>query len=346
MHLCKSLSITHYPTLFFIGSGPFYDTDPITKTLFGRKRSAGIMGESPVSNTIKFQGNWQYTDSVLDWIKTMQALSRWHTWSTKGFGKRLRNFFIRKKIRNEQLPLGVPDAKAVVSRNGSVNSDSSIAGSFSSSTNDEKVEYLEKRVEKWKNATDEITKVAVRTAAMLDSVLFADENSTDMFTLLNERGAWKDFKSSTSINDIYRFCVLEIALDYCQRVGDTVGTKVVDKLVASDLSNDELVDASSNMETIILDELKKQEPFCGILDNCIAIDMKDDSCRPKICPFVNENACRYTTSCMDSSVVADYAEALKISFDELVQSSSSSKNADEMTTNSATENKRKGGWGF
>ena len=114
MQLCKAAGITHYPTLLFIGSGPFYDTDPISKILFGKK-SAGMMGEAPVSNTVKFQGNWQYYDSVLDWIKTMQALSRWHTWSTKGFGKRLRSFFLPERKQNKQLPLGVPNKGSSIS---------------------------------------------------------------------------------------------------------------------------------------------------------------------------------------------------------------------------------------
>lgn len=323
MELCSSVSITHYPTLMFIGSGPFHDTDPITRTLLGRKSSAGMMGESPVVNTIKFQGNWQLPDSILDWINTMQALSRWHIWSTKGFGKRLRNFFIREKIQNEELPLGVPSRRAV--------SGSSSSASSSSIDND-KVKDLEEQVEKLKNATNEITKVALRTATMLESVLLVKENSTDMFTLLDERDAWTDVRSTTSISDIYRFCVMEVSLDYCQRVNDAVGTKVVEKLLSSDLSSEELSDASTNLETLILNETKKEEPFCGILDKCIEEGMKEDSCRPKTCPFLNENACRVTTSCMDSSVVVDYAEALKMDADLLLGTSTSSKKTDDATT--------------
>jgi len=345
MELCKSIKVTHYPTLMFIGSGPFYDTDPITKLLLGKERSAGVMGESPVPNTIKFQGNWQYTDSILDWIKTMQALSRWHTWSTKGFGKRLRNLILRGKMQNEQLPLGVPGRSTSSSSSSSSSSTSSLKGGASAAT-DADIEYLQKQVEKWQNATDDITKVAVRTATMLDSVLFENEKSTDMFTLLDERDAWKDMKSSTDLNDIYRFCVMEVALDYCQRLADTVGTKVVDKLIASDLSSDELLAASDNMETLILDELNTQEPYCGILDTCIASDMKDESCRPKSCPFINENACRYTTSCYDPSVVVEYAEALKLDMDTLMKSSSPGGGAGASETATAIEEKKKGGWGF
>ena len=352
MELCKSIKVTHYPTLMFIGSGPFYDTDPITKLLLGKDKSAGVMGESPVPNTVKFQGNWQYTDSILDWIKTMQALSRWHTWSTKGFGKRLRNLILREKIQNEQLPLGVPGRSASSdSSSSSSSSVSSLKGGASSSTSaaatDADIEYLQKQVEKWQNATDDITKVAVRTATMLDSVLFENEKSTDMFTLLDERDAWKDMKSATDLKDIYRFCVMEVALDYCQRFAETVGNKVVDKLIASDLSSEELMAASDNMDTLIMDELNILEPYCGILDTCIASDMKDESCRPKTCPFINENACRYTTSCYDPSVVVEYAEALKLDMDTLMKSSSPAPGAGTGAgeTVTATEQKKKGGWG-
>ena len=140
MQLCKAAGITHYPTMLFIGSGPFYDTDPVSKILFGKK-SAGVMGEAPVSNTVKFQGNWQYYDSILDWIKTMQALSRWHTWSTKGFGKRLRNFFLPERKQNKQLPLGVPYKSSRTSPIAN-----SGASNDSTKTSDGNVAFLEKQV--------------------------------------------------------------------------------------------------------------------------------------------------------------------------------------------------------
>lgn len=174
---------------------------------------------------------------------------------------------------------------------------------------------------------------------MLDSVLFGDENSTDIFTLLDERDAWKDMNSYNDLNDVYRNCAMEVSLDFCQRVADSVGTKVVDKLIASsNLSSEELMKASENIEALISDELKTEEPYCGTLDNCIATDMKDESCRPKTCPFVNTLACRFTNSCMEPSVVVDYAEALGLDIDSLLKSPSSKGGAKESGT--------KRGWGF
>merc|ERR1712183_839749 len=99
------------------------------------------MGESPVSNTVKFQGNWQYGDSILDWIKTMQALSRWHTWNSEGLGKRLRTFFMPKRQKNEQLPLGVPGAGIGSSNTGS----------------DANVALLEGQIDLYKKSVKELT---------------------------------------------------------------------------------------------------------------------------------------------------------------------------------------------
>jgi hypothetical protein len=58
IQLCKALSVTYYPTLLFVGSGPYHATDPVTGAILGAK-SAGVMGPAPVWNTVKFQGNWQ-----------------------------------------------------------------------------------------------------------------------------------------------------------------------------------------------------------------------------------------------------------------------------------------------
>mmetsp|Transcript_34092 Transcript_34092/g.80241 ORF Transcript_34092/g.80241 Transcript_34092/m.80241 type:complete len:432 (+) Transcript_34092:189-1484(+) len=307
MQMCESAGVTHYPTLMFIGSGPFHDKDPVTKILFG-KNSVGMMGESPVPNTVKFQGNWQYYDAVLDWIKTMQALSRWHTWSTDGFGKKLRTFFLPKKKKNVQLPLGVPGSS----------SGSGVATASAGSPTSQEVAMLKQKAESWKNATDSMTKVATRAATMIESVLFGDKNSTDMFSLLHENDAWKDTKKYDTLNDIYRACTLEVSLDYCQRLADPVGTKVVDDLIAANKTTQELVAASDNIEKLIMDEITKREPYCAILDNCFVSNFKDENCRPKSCPFKNEGACRMLTSCKDESIINEYAEVLKLDVETLV----------------------------
>lgn len=318
LQMCESAGVTHYPTLMFIGSGPFYDKDPVSKLIFGSKRSIGMMGESPVRNTVKFQGNWQYYDAILDWIKTMQALSRLHTWSTEGFGKRLRTLFLPQKKKNVQLPLGVPGGVSSGSKISTAANTKGGSGSAKKATNAD-IALLEKKAEAWKNATEDMTKVATRAATMMDSVLFGDKNSTDMFSFLDEREAWKeDLQTYSTLNDVYRLCVMEVSLDYCQRLAEPVGTKVVDDLIASNLSSEELIKASEKVDKLIMDELSKREPYCAILDGCIVNHMADEACRPKTCPFTNDAACRLLTSCKDPSVMKEYAEAMKLDLETLV----------------------------
>ena len=300
IELCSALGITHYPTMMFIGSGPFYDNDPISKFIFGKK-SGGPMGESHVPNTAKFQGNWQYGDAILDWIKTMQALSRWHIWSTEGLGKRLRTFFLPKKQTNAQLPLGVP-----------VGGSSSSSSSSSSTTgSDANVALLEQEVEKYKKSAGEMKQSATKTATMIQTLYF-NENSTDMFTLLDEQGSWGDYDSYTNLNDIYRVCVIELSYDYCDRLHGPMGEMVVKELINSDLSQEELLAISQDAEKLVAEKVMEKEPYCGIIDNCIVGNFKDESCRPKTCPFNNELACRVLSSCKEEVTVKEYADALKL----------------------------------
>jgi hypothetical protein len=302
--------------MMFIGSGTFYDTDPISKILWGKK-SAGMMGESPIPNTVKFQGNWQFIDAIMDWVKTMQALSRWHMWTTEGFGKRLRTFFFPRRRTNEELPVGVPGGPSLSSSSSTSGTTATNGAGATSGKSDETVAFLEKQVDKYMKDTDDMTKIATRAATMMEKMLFGDD-STDMFTFLDERNAWKNTESYSDLDDIYRACVMETSLDYCQRLAEPMGTKVVDELLASNLNSDELLAASENIEKLIMDEISKKEPYCAILDVCIANNMQDDSCRPKTCPFTNELACRLLTNCEDRNVIIEYAEALKLDIDALL----------------------------
>jgi hypothetical protein len=312
--MCETLNVNAYPTMMFIGSGPMYDTDPFTGLLFGKDKSAGLMGHAPVPNTVKFQGNWQVTDSVLDWIKTMQALSRYHVWATEGFGQRLRNFFLpRGKKKDEALPIGVPSqisggtADSLMGLKGDGLGSGKAAGGMGS---DAVVTFLEEQIRSYKNMTDDLMKSAERASTMMESILMAGSNYTDMFALLDERNAWLDADKNTPMDDIQRSCVLEVSLDYCQRVATKVGAKLVDDLESSGKSVDEILQDAANLETIIITKMSEEEPYCGIIETCIMEDMKDEACRPKQCPFTNELACRYLTTCTHPSIVEEYREAL------------------------------------
>ena len=293
--LCTALNIEAYPTMMFVGSGPYHDTDPFTKAVFGKK-SAGIMGESPVPNTVKFQGNWQYTDSIFDWIRTMQALSNWHTWSTEGFGKRLRNFLLPHKKPKAALPVGIP---------GLANGRGGTGGGSA------QVNALESKIEALTVSNDQMEKIATRSATMLDSVL-APTSSQDMFTLVDEKNAWTKDTPPDAVNEILRNCVMEISLDYCQRVGTKVATDLVTDLENSGKTVEEML-AMENLDQLVSDRIGLEEPYCIILEECILSDFKDEQCRPKACPFKNESACRYLTACLDASLQQEYADALGLS---------------------------------
>lgn len=310
--LCKAAGITHYPTMMFIGSGPYHDTDPITKTLFGKK-AAGIFGEAPVANTVKFQGNWQYTDSIVDWIRTMQALSNWHSWSTKGFGKKLRNFFLPSRPdHNAPLPIGIPGNKHRVGASSkTVNADSGTGSS-------QKVQSLEKQITQLTEANDKYEKAILRSSHMMDNLLTKKSGSSsggdnDMFTLLHQQKAWT--KSDKPIPEILRNCVAELSLDYCQRMSQKGANELVDEWTKSGMTVEEML-AMPDLEQQILDWIGKAEPYCSLLDQCIVQDFQSPECQPDKCPFQNPIACHYLTSCLDPSLQQEYADALGYTLNE------------------------------
>lgn len=284
--LCNALNIKLLPTILFIGSGPFYDTDPITSLIFGKSRSAGLMGDAPVPNTVKFQGNWQYYDSVLDWIRAMRALSKWHTRKTKSFGK----------SPKKPLPVGIPGARKTGVGPGDTQSSADLA----------QIQFLERQIKKMENDTSAMEDVAVRYSTMMDTLMFGNINVNDMFTFVDERQAWKPKKPLNSLDEVFRYCLMELSLDYCLRVQSHATNKRLDEEILSWLEDpDNIAQATS-----------QHEPYCGILESCIYNHMEDEDCRPKVCPFLNEAACRYVTSCRDAGIVADYANALGLSLDE------------------------------
>jgi hypothetical protein len=314
--LCEAVGITHYPTLMFFGSGPYHDTDPITKTLFGAKRSAGHMGNAPVPNTVKFQGNWQYADAVLDWIRTMQALSNWHTWTTKGFGRRLRNFLLPyKKPKSTPLPIGIP----------------ANAASSSSSSSSADTEILESMIEILSNRTTDLEKVALRSTIMMESVLLPS-STEDMFTSLSQSGSWTT-ESATPTQQILRNCVLEVSLDYCQRVGSKAATDMVDELEKQGVSVEDIVEMDDLQEKMMA-LIEKAEPYCVVLDDCVVNGMQDEKCRPDKCPFQNPQACSYLTACLEPDIQQEYAEAMGLNLEE------------EATPTEESESGEKKGWGF
>jgi len=80
--ICSNIGVTGYPTLMYISQQTRYiDSDWLTRTLFGVKRSCGPMGCTKQSHAVKFQGDWRYGDEILDWIAIMGGISSWKKWT-------------------------------------------------------------------------------------------------------------------------------------------------------------------------------------------------------------------------------------------------------------------------
>jgi hypothetical protein len=298
--LCKALSITHFPTLLFVGSGPYHDTDPFTSALMGKKRSAGVMGNAPTINTVKFQGNWQHGQAIVDWLGTMQALSSWHQWTTQGFGKRLRFFFRRSKDEIIPLPIGIPPTG--IGRAASVGSSSSADKTAESV----KLRATEENLSSMENEQEMLG--VVRTSVMLDTV-FSGREYVDVFEML----AKEEGRELDDSNDILQACVLLLSIDYCRLVARHDAADYADDLAKSGNSIEGLtmekleLDAKDRMRT----SRTANEPYCVILEQCLLVNgLQDEECKPQACPFKNESACRYLNSCLNPSIQSIISEAL------------------------------------
>eukprot|EP00980_Cylindrotheca_fusiformis_P027224 scaffold19424_cov142-Cylindrotheca_fusiformis.AAC.8 len=290
--MCAKLNVEFYPTLMFVGSGPYHDTDPFTKLVFG-KRSAGVMGEAPVPNTVKFQGNWKYYEAIFDWIRTMQALSNWHLWTTKGFGRRLRNLLLPHKTPNAPLPVGVP---SIGGKNG-------MATSSGNAAVEQEVQALRESVEIFADifATNEIA---------MDNLLVPREYQ-DVYAIMNDGNIWeKSQMDSAADKDVVLYtCVWNTALDYCQRVSKKVAEDMVTDLEANGSTFDEILQMPT-LEQDILDLVKKQEPYCALMDQCVLNNFKETECRPDTCPFQSHVACQHLAHCLDLEVQEKFEKSL------------------------------------
>ena len=351
--LCKALEVTHYPTLMFVGAGPYHDADPLTRSILG-KRSIGPMGGTRLPNAVKFQGNWQYGDAIVDWIRTMQALSNWHTWTTNGFGKRLRNFFIPHKTQHESLPIGVPsktatDAAAAAASSGAglaggLSSGSGAAGASSggSAADAARVAGLEQNVESLQKQSELVEQALVHSSHMLDAAIFPIYSSdhdvagsskkvangkpyTDLYAYLHSNNGWETTVPPET--EILRSCTLEISLDYCKRVASHVADDLVSDLEASG-KLESIGDDLQKVEKDIYDRIQTSEPYCAILEDCILNGLVEEKCRPETCPFGEETACRYLTTCLDPTMQQDYAEALGLKTPATTTDDAASSSAD------------------
>jgi thiol-disulfide isomerase/thioredoxin len=288
MKLCTIAGVQHYPTLMFLGDGVYRDTDVVTRTLLGKKRSAGPAGPSPIPHSIKFQGQWQYADAVLDWIRLMQGFSSWHRFASHGMFRYIRNGllgFLRPKPLGRKTPQSLPVGIPV-------------------GNNEAQALLLDKKLEQTKEDSKLMEKAAAHAGLLLDSMLFPNKTA-DVFATLTESGAWNS-TSKNPVHQVMRACTLELSLDYCSRLSTHVTNDYIDEL-----SNITEIPSMKEIEALLKDRITQQEPFCDIFDLCLQENFASAKCRPPQCPF-QDAGCRYASACLDSAIEKEYAVALEI----------------------------------
>jgi thiol-disulfide isomerase/thioredoxin len=323
MELCVAAGVKAYPTMMFVGSGEYHDTDVVTRTIFGRDKSAGPFGATTLRRTVKFQGNWQYGDQILDWVNLMRGLSSWHSATERGPLKNFRNGIFgllgrsgSKSGRGKDslsLPVGVPPGFQPELRSGSA----------ASGENQKDVHDLEVKLNATNKKVDLYEKAVKHSNSLLDGLLFpveSNKNATtprDIFTLLTDSGGW--FQNATTLpvgssNDqhpkILRSCAAELSIDYCTRISTRETNSYVEELGL--IPDDQPFPTMEEIEQHLVDAINVTEPYCAVIETCILTDYEKEECRPRSCPFKNQAACSYVQNCFGAEIQDEYARALGI----------------------------------
>jgi len=181
MKLCDAAGVTHYPTLLHVGAGPYPQTDPISTFLFGgrggKDKAVGPFGWAKLDRTVKFQGDFSVGDSVLDWIRAMRGVSRWHqlNYGEGGWLTRLRRFLSvgnlwRKKGKSIKkgdyvdLPVGVPTV--------AIGSASAGTGDALASTLQRELDDKEVILTKAREKVEDLTTATTYAGILIESFLF------------------------------------------------------------------------------------------------------------------------------------------------------------------------------
>ena len=332
--LCDGGGVTHYPTLMFVGAGPFADRDPVSSFLLGGKdKATGPFGATTLKRTVKFQGDLNVGDSVLDWVKAMQGLSKWYKWGHMdgGWLKTIRSLFLnpfekKKTKQNSQknaLPVGVPPALGNTYSNGS-----SSSSSKSPYVLQKQLDEAEKKLKRNEKLFDEYQLATDHAGYIIESILFPAMTNTsdsktenvplDVFSVLHDANGW-DAKVATESLEvkkvsfekdkdvIMKSCIVDLTLDYCTRLSKKLTTEYLDSI--STLSQDEYP-SFTEMEAQLRDLVKGNEPFCSMFDECYKNDFTEEKCRPSNCPYNNKGACAYVSSCLSEDILKEYKDAL------------------------------------
>ena len=309
MEVCSAAGITHYPTLQYYS---------LAGQTLQRKQPRHVT---------KFAGNWQYGDAVLDWLTVNTALSQWHR---ADWGKRLRRLLTGRSDPSSTdkagLPIGVP-AGAIplgsTARSADVGSGvgaGAAAGGAASRTSMDDAATQKLMKELQQDAKD-MQDLAVRSTVVVDAMLYplkivgptaeqclVTENSksyTDLYKYLDATKGWTS--TDNAQEQILRSCAMEIGLDYCQRLSE----HHAEDWITGFASIEDITDADLKaFQGVQAEKLAAVEPYCGLLEDCLAADFKEEKCRPAACPYQDPTACRYLTACFTEQLQTEYAIAM------------------------------------
>lgn len=278
--LCSTLGVKHYPTIHFYSLSGQHLPSPRTLP----------------HHATEFAGNWQQGEAILDWIKCMSFLSRWHR---SGWGAHLRKWLLfsgAKPSPNEestQLPVGIPPAVAL----------------------ERKTASLEVDVQMNRD-------LALRSSSIINVMLFPvtdvmpkplmQDNYTDfpdIFAYLFTQDRWLVQNDTPSL--VLRTCTMEMVMDLCERLTNHATNEWVNNLKVTTI--DEITDEQlARFTDDVMDAVHGREPFCALVEKCVIEDYMPPECRPLSCPFHDRMACRYVTACLTETMQQAYADALNV----------------------------------
>jgi thiol-disulfide isomerase/thioredoxin len=335
--LCNAAGVTHYPTLIFVGRDELHQAT--------NKKERSILGSSYKKNrrAVRFRGNWQYGEQILDWISFNQSWSTWTNFSYNNPIMRLlrRAFtlpFLRKGLESNSvgsqlsagklvedasLPVGVP-VSTVGGGIGSGSLSSSSASAVGSGGDSlQELKQTKAVVEEMTRQVTLLEKTATHAGLLIDSILLpgmlSDKNemaSIDIFHYMKQHTVFARAAASEALtNDtdavLLKSCVADLTVDYCHRV--------LTNIVNDPTFLDSFGDATEMGEEKLMKDIEAKlyelrdstEPFCALVDDCVANEFTEAECQPDQCPFANDIACSYVATCKSPAIMEEYQEELK-----------------------------------
>ena len=220
----------------------------------------------------------------------------------------------RKTAQHKALPVGVPPAITEIS-----NSQSSDGSTTSAYLIQKKLKEAETKVTKLTNELNDHQMATEHAGYLIESFLFpkmgnVTEEGTnktkplDIFTVLHKDDGWFSLgpsKEEPEISDsfILKTCLIDMSLDYCTRLSKRLTTEYLDEIA---LLSQNKYPSFAEMETELREIVKNHESYCSMFDDCFSGDFKDEKCRPSACPFDNDAACRYVSSCLSENIMQEY----------------------------------------